>query len=486
MGLLGKEIDKRLSNGGRAIVLGLGVSNEPMARMLAASGLRDRLVIRDAKTADELGGKAFDLVMAGARIEAGREPAAGLCDSDDMSDTVIFRSPGIRPDAGDLSSAVAAGALLTSEMEWFCDITPARIIAVTGSDGKTTTTTLTHLILKEASGGSGIFVGGNIGIPLLDRASEMKDGDTAVLELSSFQLQTMNGPAERACITNITPNHLNWHTGMDEYIRAKYNILGKKTKIAVLNALNPLSASAAKNYDGKVIFFTAHNTPADSFSILTHGKPDASLIYLKDGHIVYTDGMEEERILAVSDIVIPGIHNIENYMAAAALTRGLADNDAVRRVASSFGGVEHRFELVRVLDGVKYYNSSIDSTPSRTMAALSNLNCRPVVILGGKDKGVPFDGLAAELFDRASAAVITGAATPMIYDAIMREAAKRDNPESLRVECVDDFIQAVNTARKLSQPGSAVLLSPACTSFDRFRNFEERGKLFKDIVNSFK
>ncbi len=485
MGKLGDRIDSVLAGGGKAVILGLGVSNEPLARMLAASGLGGRLTVRDRKTSAELGGKAFDLLMAGARLETGRDPVQGICTGDDMSDTVIFRSPGIRPDAGELPEAVGRGALLTSEMEWFCDISPARILAVTGSDGKTTTSTLTSLILGAADLPGRTFLGGNIGTPLLDVAGEMTSGDTAVLELSSFQLQTMSGPADRACITNITPNHLNWHRDMDEYIGAKYRVLGPRTQLAVLNAKDPLSSAAAGagGFRGRTVFFTARNGEDDTFAGLTHGVPGAMLIWLRDGWAVLSDGVTDEPVFKASEIAIPGLHNVENYMAAAALTLGMAGFDAVRKVAATFRGVPHRFELVRVIDGVRYYNSSIDSTPTRTVAALSNLDCGPVVILGGRDKGVPFDGLAAELFRRASAAVLTGEAAPMIEEAIYREAAKRGGFGDFRVVRAEGFAEAVAAARALSRPGGAVLLSPACTSFDRFANFEERGREFRRIVN---
>lgn len=474
---------------GRAIVLGLGVSNLPLAQMLVGRKMADRVVIRDGKSTEALGDKLADLAAAGCTVDVGRDPTRGLCDREDMTDTVIFRSPGIRPDSGDIPEAVRRGAILTSEMEWFCDTAPASIVAVTGSDGKTTTTTLTHLLLSSAGEGknSKTYVGGNIGTPLLDKAAEMTCDDTAVLELSSFQLQTMNGPAVRAAITNISPNHLNWHTDMDEYVGSKFNISGERTELLVLNSKNKYSRAAASRFRGRIIWFTAKNAPEETFEDLTHGRGNSELIFLRGDDIVYSDGQNEEVVLKRSGIVLPGIHNVENYMTAIALTRGLVDNDVIRRVAGEFGGVEHRFEYIRTLDGVKYYNSSIDSSPSRTVAALSNLDCRPVVICGGRDKHVSFDPLAEALFEKASAVVLTGEAAPQIDEAIRRVAEKRpDGGATLTVCVTDDFYTAVVRARELAAPGSAVILSPACTSFDQFVNFEERGKRFKEIVRSFK
>ena len=474
---------------GRALLLGLGVSNLPLARMLVDMGFASRTVIRDGKSAEALGEKLTELTCAGCVADVGRDPTADLCDREDMSGTLIFRSPGIRPDAGGIPEAVRRGAILTSEMEWFCRVTPASVFAVTGSDGKTTTTTLTHLLLSASDEirGKKTYVGGNIGTPLLDKAEGMTEKDTAVLELSSFQLQTMQGPARRAAITNISPNHLNWHTGMDEYAGAKFNVFGERTELLVLNSKNAYSEQAAARFRGRVIWFTAHNAPDETFAEITHERGNSAAIFLRGDVIVYSDGETEQEILNRKDIILPGIHNVENYMTAIALTWGLVDVDAIRRTAATFGGVEHRFEYIRTLDGVKYYNSSIDSSPSRTAAALSNLDCRPVLICGGRDKHVPFDPLAEALFERASAVVLTGEAAPQIAEAIARAAAGRaDGGRGLRVERVDDFAAAAEKAREIAKPGSAVVLSPACTSFDRFANFEERGNRFKEIVRNFK
>ena len=464
---------------GRAVLLGIGVSNRPLALMLAGRGLGKRLIIRDAKSADAIGD--FTRRIPGATVIAGTDPCSGLCDREDMSRTVIFRSPGIRPDSGDLAECVRRGALLTSEMEWFCDSTPARIFAVTGSDGKTTTTTLTHLLVSGS--GRRAFVGGNIGTPLLDRVGEMTASDTAVLELSSFQLQTMKGPAHRAAITNITPNHLNWHVDMEEYTKAKYNVFGDRTELLVVNAKNPLSAAAAGLFPGRVSFFTAHAQPGDSFESLTGGRENCDLYCLSDGKIIRTDGKSTEEILDAGLLILPGIHNIENYMTAIALTRGYSDRETVLKTASTFRGVAHRFEFVRELRGVRYYNSSIDSTPTRTAAALSNLSCRQTVICGGRDKHLPWDPLVEALFARASTVVLTGESAGAIEAAIAREAGRRaDGGASLRVIREDDFAAAVSAASAAAKPGEAVVLSPACTSFDRFSNFEERGNLYKELV----
>ncbi|MCQ2427181.1 MAG: UDP-N-acetylmuramoyl-L-alanine--D-glutamate ligase [Clostridia bacterium] len=498
-----KELSERINRllgdtEGKAVLLGMGVSNLPLAAMLKKRLPAGALTVRDGKSAEALlpsleklfGGFDADVTdkpvfeYSGVRFVLGAQPADFSDAELDLIDdkTVIFRSPGIRPDAGRIPEATARGALLTSEMEWFCSETPADIIAVTGSDGKTTTTTLTHLLISGS--GRQAYVGGNIGTPLLDRADGMKEGDFAVLELSSFQLQTMSGPAVRAAITNISPNHLNWHTDMDEYTNAKYHVFGENTELLVLNAMNPLSRAAADVFGGHVTFFTARNAEDATFETLTGGRPDSSAVWLKDGYVVFSDGQTEEKWLKVSDIKLPGIHNIENYMTAAALTRGIRAPGVLEKTAASFGGVEHRFELVRVLRDVKYYNSSIDSSPSRTVAALSNLDCRPVVICGGRDKHVPFDPLAEALLDRASAVVLTGEAAEQIKSAIIKAAASREEGgASLTGVWEPEFESAARRASELAKAGSAVILSPGCTSFDRFANFEERGRYFKKLVS---
>jgi UDP-N-acetylmuramoylalanine--D-glutamate ligase len=474
---------KAILANGRAIILGFGVSNRPLARLLACLG--ERLTVRDAKSLCELGEDAAALCKKGVNFVCGTDPTRGFL-RDDMSDTVIFRSPGIRPDAGELSEAVQRGAFMSSEMECFCDSAKAKIFAITGSDGKTTTTTLTHLFMSRSELVKKAYVGGNIGTPLLSLAPEMTEDDAAVLELSSFQLQTMNSSAHRALITNITPNHLNWHTDMTEYTLAKYNVFGERTELLVLNGKNEAARAAAERFSGRIIFFSAYcEDHGGEFSELTQNRENAAAIFLRGDDVIYSDGKKEEIILHPSEIKLRGVHNVENYMAAAALTWGYVPISVIREIAADFAGVAHRLEYVRELDGVKYYNSSIDSSPSRSVAALSTFECRPVVICGGRDKHVPFEPLADALLKRASAVVLTGEAAPQIDAAIKKRRAELGGECELRVIIEDDFAEAVSAARRAAKRGSAVLLSPGCTSFDRFSNFEERGNYFKKIVLEF-
>ena len=471
---LKEEIYGRLKQG-RTDVLGIGISNLPLIRLLCKMGAD--VTARDMKTEEQLGDIAAELKCLGVRLVTGE----GYLEN--IEGDIIFRAPGIRPDLPQIKAATDRGALLTSEMEFFLEITPATVLGITGSDGKTTTTTITSKILArqlEKNGRGRVWVGGNIGTPLLDRADQMTENDFAVVELSSFQLQTMTRSPYRAIVTNLTPNHLNWHTDMEEYTQAKCNIFRHEPISHVtFNAENEITYSLAKESKLPVTLFSS---VAQSYAETVKGIDGACAIFERDGIIYYSDGVTEEDIIKVSDIKLPGRHNVENYMAAISITRPYVSREAVLDVARTFGGVEHRLEFVRELDGVKYYNSSIDSSPTRTAAALSALTEKPIVICGGYDKNIPFEPLADALIERARAVVLTGATAQKIKDALDKAGAEKCG---LKIAFDPDFKGAVEAARGMAETGDTVLLSPACASFDAFRNFEERGNTFKNIVNSF-
>lgn len=469
-----------LIKNGYCEVLGAGVSNIPLIKWLSARGAR--ITVRDQKERDKI--KGFDEVESlGVSLVCGAGYLDGLKELENPDKTLIFRSPGMRPDIDEIAVAVNAGATLTSEMELFFRITKANIIAVTGSDGKTTTTTLIGKILEESKKGR-VFVGGNIGKPLLPDNDIMTEDDFAVVELSSFQLQTMKTSSPVAVITNITPNHLNWHTGMEEYTESKYNVMRHGgCKKLVLNSDNELSKNAAyeiKN-NANLVFFSLL---ADSYEkVVPEGIEKATAIYEKEGIIYFSDGREENELMKSSDIKIPGRHNVANYMAAFGATMQYVSPEDVKKVATTFGGVEHRIELVRELDGVKYYNSSIDSTPTRTAAALSAFDKKIITICGGYDKKVPFEPLAVTLCERAKAVVLTGACADKIFAAL--ESYDGYKNSNLEVYKEIDFYDAVRKTRLIAKEGDIVILSPACASFDAFDNFAERGEAFKKTVNSF-
>lgn len=467
--------------GGRSCaILGIGVSNLPLAEALFEMGIR--LCVYDKKSVSELGARAEVLAARGVRFVCGAN-----C-FETVEGELIFRSPGIRPDLPALTAAKARGAEVTSEMELFLLLTEADTYGITGSDGKTTSTTLTGEFLRAGAAGK-TFVGGNIGTPLLTLGDEITADDQAVVELSSFQLMGVTRSVRSAAVTNLSPNHLDWHTDMAEYEAAKRCILREETVRFVTNAESDATARMAREEIAKgereVILFSSRCRHFSEFS--DFGKPEYNrflAVYERDGVILLSDGKEEVPLLKTECIRVPGRHNVENFMTAMALTYGKVDLSVYERVACSFGGVEHRLELVRTLDGVDYYNSSIDSSPSRTAAALSALAGRDIVVIcGGYDKKISFDPLARSLCASVRSVVLTGATKELIREAIERCPDYDEN--ALQVLTEADFAAAVALARRVARRGGCVLLSPACASFDAFRNFHERGNVFKSIVRAF-
>jgi len=460
--------------GVRCDILGLGISNLPLAHLLCDVGAI--VTVYDAKSEEVLGEDAAQLKARGVCMVCGQSEPARL------TGEVIFRSPGIRPDLPAITHAIAEGAILMSEMELFCRLCPAPLFVITGSDGKTTTTTLTHLFLQEQKKRDKkgkAYVGGNIGRPLLADAASMTEKDAAVLELSSFQLMTMHHPFFRAAITNLTPNHLNWHTDMEEYAKAKENAL-YHVSLAVLNVDDPTTAAWAAARGRDMILFSTQKTCYEQIIFPT--MQNTAALYLRNGIIYYSNGKAERALLSLSDILLPGIHNVQNYMTAIGLTYGLVDPSVYIEIARSFRGVPHRLELVRELCGVRYYNSSIDSSPTRTAAALSALKGEIVAICGGYDKHIPMEPLAKSLCQRVRCVVLTGATAPIIHDALLRCPDYVSGKPKILLE--PDFAKAVYAAREEACVGESVLLSPACASFDAFRNFEERGNTFRSLVMS--
>ncbi len=464
--------------GARCAVIGLGVSNLPLVDFLLSCGAS--VTVHDRKTRQELG-------EAAERMEArGVDLCLGQSYLDALTGDFIFRSPGLRPDHPALGSAVASGAILSSEMELFFALCPATVIGITGSDGKTTTTTLTGLMLEQACRRRGrgcVFVGGNIGQPLLPKVDSMSEDDFCVVELSSFQLQTLKRSPCRAAVTNVTPNHLDWHTGMEEYVAAKKNIYQNAgCERLVTNAENAETRKMAEEASLPRTLFSSQKTSLDAFGDLLR-KGDRAL-WLSDGRIMMWDGTETRAVLDRKDLFLPGVHNVENCMTAIALTDGWVSDADVFAVASTFRGVAHRLEPVRELDGVTYYNSSIDSSPARTAAALSALAPhRPIVICGGYDKKIPFAPLADALCKHAKAVVLTGATAPKILEALQMHPEVQTG--MLPIHRESDFTKAVVLARTIAKAGDVVLLSPACASFDAFPNFAVRGETFRRIVQDF-
>ena len=441
-------------------VIGIGVSNTPLLELLLAEGIR--VTACDKRSREQMGEQAEHLEQLGCELHLGADYLKDL-DAD-----VIFRTPGLRPDVPEIAACVDRGAVLTSEMEVFFEVCPCTIIAVTGSDGKTTTTTIIAELLKAA--GKRVWVGGNIGHPLLCEADGMLATDYAVLELSSFQLMTMKHSPHIAVVTNLAPNHLDVHRDMAEYVAAKENIFRHQSgeDVAVFNADNDITAEQSRRAPGRARLFSRQDEVADG-------------VFLRGEDIVCRSGGHERVVMTTGDIKIPGVHNVENYMAAIAAVDGLVPDEVIRRFAREFGGVEHRIELVRTYRGVRYYNDSIASSPSRTIAGLRSFHEKVILIAGGYDKHIPFDVLGPEIVEHVKLLVLCGATADKIRAAV--ENAPGYQPGKPEIRDVTPFTAAVEAARDRAQPGDVVTLSPACAAFDQFKNFAERGKFFKSIVN---
>ena len=444
--------------GKRAAVIGIGVSNRPLIEILLSHGVF--VTACDRKDRKALGAFADQLEAEGCQLQLGEEYLEGL-DQD-----VIFRTPGMRPDLPQLQKAIDAGSRLTSEMEAFFEVCPCPMIAVTGSDGKTTTSSIIAEMLRNA--GKTVYLGGNIGHPLLAEAKNMREDDLVVLELSSFQLLTMEKSPHIAVMTNLAPNHLDVHKDFAEYISAKENNFTHQSAedIAVFNYDNAITREQSSRAKGAVRLFSRREE-------LKEG------VFLRGDAIICRKNGAEREVMKVSDIRLPGVHNIENYMAAIAAVDGLADDDAIRAVAREFNGVEHRIELVRTLRGVRYYNDSIATSPDRTIAGLNSFDQKVILIAGGKNKGIPYDTLGPAINDHVKLLLLCGDTA----DVIRASTEQADNYGGLPIRDTADLQEALAIAKAYAVDGDIVLLSPASTAFDRYANFMERGKVFKEIVN---
>ena len=443
-------IDQKLEQfkGKRIAVLGLGVSNRPLVKLLLEAGCTVIGCDRVPREKAEEG--LLELEALGCTLSLGDTYL------DNVEADILFRTPGMHPGHPAIEALRSRGAMVTSEMEVFFEVCPCPILAVTGSDGKTTTTTLISEMLKAQ--GCKVWLGGNIGTPLLPLVREMQETDMAVVELSSFQLMDMTRSPSRALVTNLAPNHLDVHKDMAEYVDAKKNIFRFQddTGLLVLNADNEITSGFVGN--GKTVFFS---------------RQGEGYVDVRNG-IICRGG---EEVLKTSDILIPGVHNIENYMAAIAMVEGLVSDETIRKVATTFGGVEHRIELVRIKDGVKFYNDSIASSPSRTIAGLRSFEEKVILIAGGYDKHIPYDVLGPEICQHVKKLFLGGATGPQIRAAV--ESCQGEKPEI--VDC-GNFEVAVRAAAAAAESGDVVLMSPASAAFDQFKNFMVRGEFYKKLV----
>lgn len=444
-------------------VIGFGVSHRPLVKLLIEKGAK--VTVRDKKSVEELGEEALALAD---KVEF----ITGEKYLENISGEIVFKTPGMRNDKSEFIEAVKNGSELISEMELFFRLCPCKIFAVTGSEGKTTSTTLIYNFLTAQ--GYTCHLGGNIGKPLLPDIENIKPDDFAVVELSSFQLNDMTQSGNISVITNITPNHLDWHTSMNEYIEAKKNIFKYQDKngVLIVNKDDETALSCAKEANGKVRYF--------SFN----GETENGVYLAENGDIVSTLGGEKSVIMNRNDIKLPGDHNVQNYMTAAAAVYGYVENETIKKIAKEFGGVEHRMEFVREFNGVRYYNDSIATTPTRTIAGLKAQTQKIIIIAGGYDKNLDYSPLAPYLVKHVKHMVLCGATKEKIKNALLN--CKDYDPNELTFEETEDFRSAIYAARNAAKEGDIVYFSPASASFDMFPNFEVKGRFYKDTVNNFK
>lgn len=446
---------------GRVAVVGVGVSNMALIRYLINKGVS--VTAADRHPAERLGDRAAELSRLGVRLVTGEEYLAPLSDHD-----LIFLTPGMPKHLPEIEAARRRGAVISGEIGLVLDLCRAPVIGVTGSAGKTTTTTLIGEIMRTS--GRQTYVGGNIGTVLIEKVEAIPPEAVVVLELSSFQLQLVHRSPHIAVITNISPNHLDVHATMEEYVEAKKAIFRHQSPAdwLVLNADDPLVRSFADEAPGRVVLFSRRADP---------GGRDAA--FIRDGQVVWRRNGQELPTLLLEELKLPGLHNQENILAAmAACYLAGAPLSAVREVMTQFTGVEHRIEPVRMLDGAKWYNDSKATSPAEAVAALSTLPAPIVLIAGGSDKGIPFDPIAPLVAEKVKCLILTGPTAPKIEEAVRRGGYAGP------VRRAADMAEAVAQARAAAAPGDTVLLSPACASFDAYRNFEERGRHFKSLVEA--
>ncbi len=456
-----EEFNKFLENR-KVAVIGLGVSNLPLIDYLHDK--KAKVTVFDQRTIDDIPKETMDKITSYAfEFSLGQyylEKLKGF--------ELIFRSPSCLPTVPELVEAEKNGAIVTSEVELVLKMTPSKVIGITGSDGKTTTTTLIHEILKHA--GYNCFLGGNIGTPLFTQIEKMTPEDIVVLELSSFQLMGMEISPDISVITNISPNHLNIHKDYEEYIAAKKNIFKYQNEngILVINYDNEITKTFNSETKGKVIYFSSKTKLDDGFIV------DDNIIKQSQAGI-------RKHILNVKDIKLRGVHNFENICTALAATHTLVDTDIAYEAIKDFQGVEHRLELIREIDGVKWYNDSVSSSPTRTMAGLNSYNEEIVLIAGGYDKNLDYTPIAKPIVERVKTLILLGQTSGKIYEAVKTELEKQN--KNLNIYMCDSLEETVNKARKYAKPGQIVLFSPASASFDMFKNFADRGEQFKNLVN---
>ena len=449
--------------GKRIAFFGIGRSNIPLALMYKEKGAI--VYACDMKEREAFADVADELEKAGVILRLGKNYL------DDLDVDIIFRAPGMYYLGEQIQSFRKKGIVVTSEIETFFDLCPCKIYAITGTDGKTTTTTIVSDMLKRS--GKTVHKGGNIGIPLLPIIEKISPDDVCVVELSSFQLISMRKSGDVAAITNIYPDHLNVHKDMAEYIDAKKNVFIHQNAYSrtVLNMDNDETNALSDLVRGTVYKFSRLSKPEKFGSFLD-----------EDGYLCFTDGKTVEKIVHKDEIKIPGLHNVENYLTAISIVHSDVENSHIADTAREFGGVEHRIEFVRELNGVRYYNDSIATSPASVTAGLNAFDKKMIVIAGGSDKKLDYNELAEQINAHIKTLILMGETADKIESAVKNYKGYNEN--ELEIIRVKDMNEAVNTAYSKAKDGDIVSLSPASASFDMYKDFEARGLHYKQLVNS--
>jgi len=438
----------------RVLVVGLARTGVATALFCAARGAR--VTATESRAEAEIGEDVARLRALGVALELGGHQEKTFLEQD-----FIIPSPGVPADAPLLQAARAKGVAIWSEIEFAYRFRQGKLIGITGSNGKTTTTSLVEHILGTASFPT--IVAGNIGTPLISCVERMTHETITVVELSSFQLELIqNFRTDVSVFLNLTPDHLDRHGSMDAYVAAKSRIFANQTEedFAILNAddaaTTPLAPAKPRLY-----WFSRKQRAAQG-------------AFVRGSEIVFRDDGKEEVVLKREEVPLPGTHNLENVLAAVAATRlAGASSKAVREGVLSFVGVEHRLEFVAEVHGVRYYNDSKATNVDATLKALDAFPGRILVILGGKDKGSDYTLLQNALREKAILALLIGAAAGKIEGQIAGSVA---------IERAGTLDRAVEIASQAARAGDVVLLAPACASFDQFQNYEHRGGVFKALV----
>lgn len=454
---------EKYARGKKVAIIGIGVSNLPLLEYFY--DLNARVTIFDSKESNQISVEAMQKIEKyGFEFIGGKDSLSRLKGFD-----IIFRSPSCMPDRPELAEAVENGAVLTSEIEMVLKLAPCKVIGVTGTEGKTTTTTLINEIVKKS--GRKTYLGGNMGKPIFTKIRNIKPENIIILELSSFQLSDMDISPDISVVTNIYPDHLNVHKSYEEYREAKKNIFKHQSEngIVVLNYDNEFTREFAKEANGKVIFFSSKEKLDDGF---IYDKADGTIKYCKDG--------VRRHIMKKEDIKLRGIHNYENICAALAATSSIVDVDTQVKAIEEFTGVEHRLEFVRELNNVKWYNDSIGTSPASTIAGLNSFDEDIILLAGGSDKGLDYKEVGEAIARKVRALILTGPTSEKIENATKQAL----NGKSIEIYYTSNMQESVNLAKEIAKAGDVVLLSPASASFDLYKNFEDRGHQFKDCVNN--